>query len=465
MKQSVLSIAMLLGLWFNGHSQYIAEILEYAPAPGQLINTPSWGTLEAANSIIGGLSGHVTLGAWGGYVVFRFDNPVENHPNNPYGVDFTIFGNPLPDWSEPGIVWVMKDENGNNLPDDTWYELAGSDYYFSNTVKNYEVTYTNPNQEVACDVPWTDNLGQNGFVYANRAHTQPYYPLASNFPQISTSFYTLRGTQINPEVDSTSPMTKIYKRAFGYADNVARRSEPWSKPDNPYTHETENSGGDAFDISWAVDADGNHIFLDQIHFVKVQNGMLADGGRLGEVSTEICGAIKVAPNPTVTGQQQMIAIKDLPPTLTTQELQLEALAFNLGIPQTNETILWSTPTEGASIDNNGLLHVSSSGVLTVTATLASNPKIIATTSTTINLVGITELTNYRLEIYPNPASEYISLSETSGELSIFNIEGQRVKLIHLNGNLIPISDLPMGLYIVKLRLEHTICTAKLFIKD
>ena len=109
-------------------AQYISEVLEYKPAPGQFINSSPWGIPNSAKSLIGGVTGSMSLGAFGGYVVFKFANPVENDPDNPYGVDFTIYGNPLDEWSEQGIVSVMQDENGNGLPDDTWYELAGSDY-------------------------------------------------------------------------------------------------------------------------------------------------------------------------------------------------------------------------------------------------------------------------------------------------------------------------------------------------
>ena len=151
--------ALFIATLFTVKAQYISEVLEYKPAPGQFINSSPWGVPESANSIIGGITGSMSLGAFGGYVVFTFDNPVENHPDNPFGVDFTIFGNPLEEWSEQGIVEVMKDENDNGLPDDMWYELAGSDYFFSSSIKQYEVTYTNPNMDAAADVPWTDNQG------------------------------------------------------------------------------------------------------------------------------------------------------------------------------------------------------------------------------------------------------------------------------------------------------------------
>ena len=463
MKKLFLSCVMLIGLWFNGQSQYISEILEYVPAPGQLINEQSWGTPSAANTIIGGVTGHLSLGAWGGYVVFRFENPVLNHINHPFGIDFTIFGNPLPDWSEPGIVWVMKDENENGIPDETWYELAGSDYYFSNTLKNYEVTYTNPNQETAFNVPWSDNFGLNGYIYTNAIHTQPYYPLASNFPHISTNYYSLFGTRINPIVDSTTLMTKVYKRGFGYADNVNRGQEPWTKPDNPYTLEKENSGGDGFDINWAVDHTGNHVSLDKIHFIKVQNGMLAHGGRLGEISTEICGAVQVSPNATITGEEQMIVIQDLPAVIQHHEIQLRAYAFNRGLPQTNETILWSTETAGASINPDGLLQITNSGSITVHATLVSNPNITATATTKVDFEsGIIVKPFLPLLLYPNPAAEFINLNESVGELIIFNIQGKQIQKEQLNGNPIHIGNLPIGLYIVQLNHNQNIKATKLF---
>ena len=67
---------------------------------------------------------YVSLGGFGGYVVVGFDHSIDNKVGE---YDFGITGNSFAGSSEPGIVWVMQDENGNGLPDDTWYELKGSE--------------------------------------------------------------------------------------------------------------------------------------------------------------------------------------------------------------------------------------------------------------------------------------------------------------------------------------------------
>jgi len=461
--QKLWIVTSIMIFTLNTQAQHIAEVLTYQPAPGQLINEAPWGVASAAQSIVGTTTGTMTLGAWGGYVVFRFDTPVENHPDHPFGVDFTIFGNPMPDWSEPGIVWVMQDTNNNGEPDDTWYELAGSDYYFSNTIKNYEVTYTNPQQNQAANVPWNDNMGQNGLIIANSTHTQPYYPLNADFQQIPNENYTLTGTRIQPEVDSTTFMTKVRKRGFGYVDNQLRGTEPWTTPDNPYTNEKENAGGDAFDISWAVDDNGNYVDLNEIDFIKVQNGMLAHGGWLGEISTEITGAAKVLPNAALSGVDQMIVLRDLPPVISTTDLQLEALVFDQGRPIETETIVW-TCTEGASIDENRQLHVTQSGIITITATLQSNEAITTSVTATVYLGNAIQNVIYQtLDVYPNPAVDFIHV-EQQGELFIYNTHGQLVHNEILQNKPVDVAHLPKGLYILKCFNNKIVSTTKLLKK-
>jgi hypothetical protein len=83
--------------------------------------------------------------------------------------DFAIWGNAYVGNSEPGIVMVSVDVNGNGLPDDEWYELSGSADTDSigKVVYDYQVTYTKTPMQ---DVPWQDNKGKSGVVARNDFH-------------------------------------------------------------------------------------------------------------------------------------------------------------------------------------------------------------------------------------------------------------------------------------------------------
>lgn len=391
-------------------AQFISEVLEYKPAPGQLINSTPWGVPNSVNSLVGGVTGSVCLGAFGGYVVFKFENPVENHPDNPFGVDFTIFGNPLQDWAEPGVVSVMKDENNNGLPDDKWYELAGSDYFFSSTIKNYEVTYTNPNRPTSADVPWTDNNGSSGVIPANSFYVQPYYPITDSFPCISSSKYTLSGTKIANKIDSTNAFfIKSYRKAFGYADNQLRGSMPYTVPDNPYTPEKENSGGDAFDINWAIDTNGTYVDLDMVHFVKIHNAVLAHAGMLGEVATEITGAVDVAPDKTVTGELDFLHLKKLPDTIYTNKFPVEVFAYHKGRWHKDRMINWSFNRNDISMNQENLVYTESPGMASIIVSLADKPHITAQTKTFINSLEIrTKI--HEIRAHTNSADTAIDIS-------------------------------------------------------
>ncbi len=456
MKYKQITILLIFSiLSSNLTAQYISHILEYSPAPGQFINSSPWGQPNSANSIIGGITGSLNLGSYGGYVIFKFANSVQNDANNPYGIDFTIFGNPLPDWSEPAIVYVMKDENNNNLPDDTWYQLAGSDYFFSSTKHNYTITYTNPNQPTATDVQWQDNYGNSGFVYANPYYSQPYYPIHDSFPQIPQDFCHYTGTKIIGYIDkSNTTNVKSYKRAFGYADNQFRGNAPYTIPDNPYTQTVENSGGDAFDISWAVDTNGNYVYLDKIDFIKVQNAILNNAGQLGEISPEITGAVDVEPNSAITGQQKIIIIKDILETIDTNSFQLEVFVFNNGKIDKNSQILWQTNSPDATIDTNNILHCLKSNTYELTAYLSENQNINSSTNVNIDL-SANPIYNIHLskniKITPNPASNFIYLQNANfSSIKIINIYGKtQIEINNYSENqLINITNLSEGVYFI-----------------
>jgi hypothetical protein len=239
---------------------YVTSFFEYNPAPGQFINT-SLGDQSAAAGVVGNTNGLVSLGAWGGYVVYGFDHTVMDQA----GPDLLVIGNAVPGFSEPGIIWVMQDQNGNGKPDDTWYELAGAATGMQGYVRNYSVTYTRPDPTNA-SVSWKDNMGDSGYVLTTMFHTQDYYPDSP-----VTSSYTLRGTLLPSIYVNTSNPSYVISGpfAYGYSDS--------------------NPGGDSMDISNAIDSLGKPVKLKGIDFVKVQTGCQANLGYLGEFSTEVTG--------------------------------------------------------------------------------------------------------------------------------------------------------------------------------
>ena len=133
---------------------------------------------KCTETIGGDKGGLVSLGAYGGYITFHFDHSIANVKGEK---DLYIKGNAFKDNSEPGIVMVSQDVNGNGLPDDPWYELSGSADVDSvgKVVYGYEITYT---KDAMQDIPWTDNQGRSGVVNRNTFHAQEYFPLWLSSP-------------------------------------------------------------------------------------------------------------------------------------------------------------------------------------------------------------------------------------------------------------------------------------------
>jgi hypothetical protein len=436
--------------------QYINKIFDYHPAPGQFVNT-TFGLPSAAHSIVGALQGGVSLGAYGGYIVVGFEKPIDNNVNNPYGIDFTVFGNANQSSSEAGIVYVMKDENENGLPDDNWYLIAGSDYWFSSSEPDFEITYFNPKDTIAQDVYWEDNLGNVGIIPANEFHTQPYYPLSDSFPLISNDQDKLSGLLVNDRMDNSNPAYIVsQKYSFGFVDNQARVMDysGW-EPDNPYTNEIEGTGGDGIDISWAIDENGAYVNLDEIDFIKIQTGVNALAGWLGEMSTELLGVVDVEVNTTLTGEANLIVIEPIDANMSQGATkQLSAFHFNSGRIQTNESTTWlSSNPEIASISAFGLLETKSFGECTIYAQWDLHAEI--KDSLVITVLSETS-NNTKLStdvyLYPNPAPStvYVGGNSDFSKCTLSNLQGVVVWQSEIFDGKIDIEMLSKGVYIVAL---------------
>lgn len=282
------------------YSAFISRVLEYKPAPGQFVNemplyengdTEEIMRKKAEENISGKNDVMITLGGFGGYVTFGFDHTVMNVTGEK---DFSILGNAFyslvevdnPGGScEPGIVMVAFDKNRNGIPDDDeWFELAGSEYYKPETIKNYKITYSRPdtNKEPVPDetgnitdqtyIGWVDNLGATGYIPKNRFHTQEYYPKWINSDQLN-----FKGTRLKDNAEDISGMGTYwvqYAYDWGYVDN----------------HPNDSTSLVSFDIGWAVDSNGNPVHLPGVDFIRVYTAVNQVCGWIGETSTEIIRA-------------------------------------------------------------------------------------------------------------------------------------------------------------------------------
>lgn len=293
----------------KAYKTYINKVYDFHPAPGQFINDlppavegDTYETvLRRANTYLAKEKGDlVSLGGFGGYVVFGFDHTIVNVKGKR---DFRVLGNafwandnPNPNASkrggssEAGVIMVAYDENGNGIPDDNeWYEIKGAAHDMSETVRNYQLTYYRPDPNkipvpgggtgtvLFTDVEyikWTDNQGKTDYMWQNNAynHSIDYWPRWQN----NEETLTFKGTLLpNNAVDESGTGTYYvqYAYTYGYADNA------------PNTDDES-----AIDIDWAIDAKGNKVHLPGVDFIKVYNGLNQQCGWIGETSTEIMGA-------------------------------------------------------------------------------------------------------------------------------------------------------------------------------
>jgi len=291
------------------YTPYIARVYEYRPAPGQFVNempvyeegdTYANMLAKVERSISGTNDELISLGGFGGYVTFGFDHTVVNVEGE---YDFRIWGNSFYERnnmerpggsSEPGIVMVSYDANCNGLPDDEWYELAGSAYRDLATLHNYSVTYYRDYDRMPAGIlsdytlyteisepanittktayPWADSLHRFGFIASNRAHAKSCWP-----KWISDDELTFAGTCLPPnaeDINGNRSHFVLYAFDWGYADN------------HPNDKEQLNS----FKIDWAVDKDGNPVKLPGADFIRVYTGINQLCGWLGETSTELSRA-------------------------------------------------------------------------------------------------------------------------------------------------------------------------------
>lgn len=286
------------------------SVVSYLPL-GQFANNSGWGVLGSKFAGKTSLdSTGVSLGAFGGFIEFYFENGITNDEKSPYGVDFVVYGNAFNGNPEAGAVQVSEDGT-------TWYELAGSNYYndnftynapssgfskaYSGTLRNTSVVYTKGSSRVSAKL---------GSLNAVEVCPAAWFPLLTNFTAFDGNptggAHCASGVSVNLSGDTLtfagitaiadSDTTADY--AFGYADVTPNGSpDQYGDAVNPYTpYTSDKTGGDGFDLEWAVDISTGlpvDVTGKTFHYVRVYSAVL-DFGRFGETSAEITGIFTTA---------------------------------------------------------------------------------------------------------------------------------------------------------------------------
>jgi hypothetical protein len=267
-------------------------------------------SLVGSNYTVGPESycGPVSLGNFGGYITYYFENGITDDHNNPYGVDFIVYGNCFEASNaaaEPGQVWVSEDGN-------TWYTLAGSMHYEDYADWNYEVHYFSRPGDWR--TYWTDSVGKTS-VWDFEFPKAEMYPWHS-FAEGEESSITLSGIRFATDYNNTDPPYG----SFGYADSgelgtyiPGEDTSEWGDwslgpatqaayealarniAGNPYAGTAYNTGivlsnaTDGMDLAWAVDEEGMPVDVEgkEFHYVKIVTATNIYNGMTFEKSTEV----------------------------------------------------------------------------------------------------------------------------------------------------------------------------------
>ena len=329
----------------------------YLPAPAQFVNegvtTGGWGdAYDSTGTTLKGTSATgVSLGFFGGYAVYEFENPIADDPTHPYGADFIVYGNAFWNNSEAGCIQVSQGpgDDGNW----EWYDIAGSMYYTKST-PNASIKFTNPNPNedkgittagatsTLADVPYdltVNGTTTPGTVTKNTFHNHSWFPLNANYFAASGSraamakvdefsfvsrtlnsdsiTLTFTGTLLN-NYPGTGKTDQI---GFGYCDVHPNKTLGGTIAYNPYQTFTSSSdydtkvagtsGGDPIDIAWAVKSNGTPAKLGSIKYVRIYTGMAQMNGIFGEISTEVCGVAACTGTGTGAAGKTLTIKKDL----------------------------------------------------------------------------------------------------------------------------------------------------------
>ena len=207
-------------------------------------NTNVYSSSKTAKFTNGYVSTGVSLGMAGGYIEFDMGEgkAIYNDTDNPYGIDFIIYGNAFMGNPEAASVKVSND--GTN-----WYELAGSRYY---TDREYIANLSYIKISSA-----NTTIGGKSFTKAGVYYSKDYVPgsyddTAANSAIGAATWYcipAIKQQTVNGETTYT-----YYDQLLASDSNAATVGTGyWPEQGNSENYEqVYNLSGDVSDVVWTT---------------------------------------------------------------------------------------------------------------------------------------------------------------------------------------------------------------------
>ena len=159
----------------------------------------------------------VSIGA-GGHLIVQFRTPILNHPNNLHGLDFTVFGN-------SGFI------------------------------------VTNEFDLITCQ--WIGTPATDGSLFGE----------STGEVRVSVSrdggSYFLLNPALAPRVDSFPPTDGAGNFHLPVAPELSADDFAGATLDGIRALYQDSGGGASYDLSWAIDPNGNRVFLPEVNFIRI----------------------------------------------------------------------------------------------------------------------------------------------------------------------------------------------------
>ena len=110
--------------------------------------------------------------------------------------------------------------------------------------------------------------------------------------------------------------------------------------------------------------------------MKVYTGVNRDAGLLGEISTEVSGIVLTSPLDGIPGPLKMIMPVNIPASIPLgSAVSPEVIAFYMGRPLHNASVIWESSAPDIASFNNGILSSKNSGTTILMAKMESDPSV------------------------------------------------------------------------------------------